>query len=267
MQGRYWILTIPAHEFIPYLPPKTQWIKGQLERGDGGFLHWQIVVGFKGAARLAAVRTLFGPYHAELCRSQAADEYVWKDETSVEGTRFELGSKALKRNSETDWEAIRDSAKRGAINEVPADVFIRCYSSLKTIAKDYMQPVAVERSIRVFWGVTGTGKSRRAWEEAGLDAFPKDPCTKFWDGYRPEIHKNVVIDEFTGTIAINHVLRWFDRYPVIVEAKHGACVFAAERIWITSNIDPREWYPEAKQEQVAALLRRLDITYFGQLMQ
>jgi len=230
-------------------------------------LHWQVVIGFKKAARLAAVRTLFGNFHAELCRSEAADDYVWKDESAVEGTRFELGRKAFKRSSETDWELVRESAKRGDLTAVPADVFVRCYSSLKSIAKDYMEPVAIERRIKVFWGVTGTGKSRRAWAEAGLDAFPKDPCTKFWDGYRPDIHKHVVIDEFTGTIAINHILRWFDRYPVIVEAKHGACVFAATDIWITSNVDPREWYPDIREEQKAALLRRLDITYFGELLQ
>jgi len=34
-------------------------------------------------------------------------------------------------------------------------------------------------------GRTGTGKSRRAWDLAGFGSYPKDPCTKFWDGYQP----------------------------------------------------------------------------------
>lgn len=118
----------------------------------------------------------------------------------------------------------------------------------------------MERTISVFWGRTGTGKSKRAWEEAGLDAYPKDPRTKFWDGYRS--HRFVVIDEFRGGIDIAHFLRWCDRYPVLVEVKGGATALRAEHIWITSNLDPRNWYPELDSETVDALLRRINITHF-----
>lgn len=56
---------------------------------------------------------------------------------------------------------------------IPADVYIRCYNQLRRIGADHLAPVGIERVIHVFWGGTGTGKSRRAWQEAGLDAFPK----------------------------------------------------------------------------------------------
>jgi len=113
----------------------------------------------------------------------------------------------------------------------------------------------------VYWGRTGTGKSRRAWDEAGLDAYPKDPRTKFWCGYRE--HENVVIDEFRGGIDISHLLRWFDRYPVVVELKGGATCLKAKTIWITSNIHPNDWYPELDDETKSALMRRLNITHFA----
>jgi len=119
----------------------------------------------------------------------------------------------------------------------------------------------MERRVDVFWGRTGTGKSRRAWNEAGFGAYPKDPRTKFWDGYREQEH--VVIDEFRGDIDISHVLRWFDRYPVIVEVKGGSVSFVAKRIWITSNVDPRDWFPNVCQETKNALIRRLNITHFN----
>lgn len=93
-----------------------------------------------------------------------------------------------------------------------------------------------------------------------MDAYPKDPRSKFWDGYRG--HQHVVIDEFRGGIDISHILRWLDRYPVIVEVKGSSTVLKAEGIWITSNLDPRCWYPEADEETVSALLRRLNITHF-----
>lgn len=106
----------------------------------------------------------------------------------------------------------------------------------------------------VFWGRTGSGKSRRAWDEATIEAYPKDPRTKFWDGYKD--HKYVVIDEFRGGIDVSHLLRWFDRYPVIVEVKGSSVVLRAEKIWITSNLSPDQWYPDLDDETKAALRRR-----------
>lgn len=126
-----------------------------------------------------------------------------------------------------------------------------------------MQAVAVQREVKVYWGRTGAGKSRRAWEEATFDAYPKDPRSKFWDGYRGQ--DRVVIDEFRGGIDISHMLRWLDRYPVVVEVKGSSVVLKATNIWITSNIHPNDWYPTLDQETKNALLRRLQITHFDML--
>lgn len=258
--GRYWILTIPVHAYTIYLPPGCAWIKGQIEIGESGYCHWQLITGFSSNKRLSAIRKIFGNVHAELTRSEAAEAYVWKDDTAVPDTRFELGSKPLKRGHEKDWEKILDSAKRGKFDEIPPDVYIRSYQSLKKIRADSLEPAAIERKIWVFWGKTGTGKSRRAWEEAGTDAYPKDPRSKFWDGYRE--HSKVVIDEFRGGIDISHILRWFDRYPVIVEVKGSSTILKAETIWITSNIHPRSWYPTLDEETMNALLRRMECIEF-----
>lgn len=225
-QARYWILTIPQHEFTPYLPPGVQFIRGQLERGgDTGYLHWQIIVAFQAKKRLAGVKSIFGNQcHAEPTRSSAANDYVWKEETRVAGTQFELGHRSIRRCDSTDWEQMLVLAKRGELASIPGDIQLRYYGNLKRIAADNMQPIAVERKVEVYWGPTGVGKSRKVWELAGLDAFPKDPRSKFWDGYRNQ--PNVVIDEFRGDIDISHVLRWFDRYPVIVEVKGSSTILA-----------------------------------------
>lgn len=258
-KARYWLLTIPHADFLPWLPTGCEWIRGQLERGGNtGYLHWQLIVGFGNQCRLAAVKRLFGTTaHCEPTKSDAADDYVWKADTRVEGTQFELGRKPHRRNVAKDWEAIKSSACRGELDSIPADVFIHHYRSLRTISSDYAQPIAQERTTKVYWGPTGVGKSRRAWEEAGLDAYPKDPNTKFWDGYRGQSH--VVIDEFRGRICISHLLRWLDRYPVLVEIKGSSTVLKATTIWITSNLHPNDWYPDLDELTKAALLRRLNI--------
>lgn len=259
-QGRFWLLTLAHHTFTPYLPKQCKYIIGQLEEGQAGYLHWQVVVCFTDKIRPSSVKAIFGnEAHVELSRSKAANEYVHKDDTAVEGTRFELGELPFRRNVGTDWEAIKRKAQTGKLNDIDADVYVRNYSSLKRIALDNMAPQPGERQVVVYWGPTGTGKSHKAWAEATMSAYPKPPTTKWWDGYQPEKHPHVVMDEFDGQIGITHLLRWFDKYPCVVEQKGGGCCLLAKKIWITSNIDPFLWYPEGKPAQVAALMRRLKI--------
>lgn len=259
------MLTIPSDDFqVPTeLPEGILWIKGQLELGEGGFLHWQICLCTRRKCRAGAVKRQFArTAHVEVTRSAAANEYVWKDDTAFEPEtyRFELGRLPINRNQEKDWERIWDSAKRGALDEIPADVRVRSYKTIRQIEKDHMEPTAMERKVKVFWGPSGLGKSRRAWYEAGITAYPKGPTSIYWDGYQG--HENVVIDEFRGEINISHILRWFDRYPVCVECKFGACILQAKNVWITSNLHPRDWYPALDEATRSALLRRLDITHF-----
>lgn len=83
--------------------------------------------------------------------------------------------------------------------------FERLRKSLINFSSDYSQAPPIVREIFVFWGKTGTGKSRRAWHEAGVAAYSKDPRSKFWDGYQDQRH--VVIDEFRGGIDVSHLLR------------------------------------------------------------
>lgn len=256
-QGLYWILTIPWHAFTVYLPPRVEYLRGQLERGDSGYLHWQLLAVFSCKQSLRFVRHTFGEYHAELTRSSAADAYVWKDDTYIDGTRFELGDRKLKRNSSNDWDQIWQSAVAGDFDSIPADVRVRYFFPLRAIRSDNAVPTAIVKHVQVYWGVTGVGKSRLAWEEAGLSAYPKDPRSKFWCGYRGQEH--VVIDEFRGGIDISHLLRWLDRYPLSVELKGSSTPLCVSKFWITSNLHPSKWYPDLDQESYDALARRLTI--------
>lgn len=263
-QGRYFLLTLPYEDFTPYLPPQCTWIRGQLEMGNNtGYLHWQVVVGYPKKVTVHYVKLIFGDrVHVELSKSAAANSYVWKQDSRIEGTQFELGTPPFHRDQAKDWDKVLTSARNGDFNDIPPDVLIRCYGNLKRIRVDSLQPEPVEKQVFCFWGATGTGKSRLAWERAGFSAFPKDPNSKFWDGYSGQ--RTVVIDEFRGAISISHILRWLDRYPVIVEVKGSSCVFCADTIFFTSNLNPRDWYPDLDEETKSALMRRFtEVIHFG----
>lgn len=177
----YWILTIPQHDFTPYLPAEVHYLKGQLEEGGTtGYLHWQLLCTCKTQLRLKQIKTIFGEScHAEPSRSSAADDYVWKEETRIAGTQFELGERPFKRNSSADWASILEKAKTGMFQDIPPDILVRYYSNIKRICVDNAKPVGIQRLCKVFWGPTGTGKSRTAWAEAGLEAYPKGITNKY----------------------------------------------------------------------------------------
>jgi len=258
-QGTYWIGTISGDQgWTPCLPGGVAYLRGQLETGEGGFVHHQVFLICSRKQSIAGVSALFAPIrgHWELTRSSAAEQYVWKED-SRSGEPYEYGIRPIRRNSAVDWEKVKTEAIAGDLSNIPPDIFVRYYRTLLAIGADYSVPVAEERSAVVFWGRTGSGKSRRAWQEAGDLAYSKDPRTKFWCGYRNQV--NIIIDEFRGSIDISHLLRWLDRYPVTVEIKGSSKPLLAKKYWITSNVHPKDWYPELDGATFDALSRRLEI--------
>lgn len=175
----------------------------------------------------------------------------------INSSQFQFGTKPIRINSKTDWESVWLAATVGDLLTIPARIRVVSYRTLRGIAADHDKPTSIVRSVSVFWGATGSGKSRRAWAEAGDDAYCKDPRSKFWCGYQGEEH--VIIDEFRGGIDVSHLLRWFDRYPVRVELKGSSRPLIASKIWITSNLAPGLWYPDLDSMTIDALKRRLTI--------
>ena len=272
--ARYWLATLADRgewEPTPDLINDTiTYVKGQKEHGEGGYVHYQFVVYCKNKLRLNALKRFFPNYiHLEPTKSDAARAYCGKEDTRIEGTQFEFGRLPLNRNDSTDWVRVRDAAQSGNLDDdvIPADVYVRHYSSLTRIAKDHVKPQPrLGISVLVYWGVTGSGKTFRAYQEAaehegGL--YFKNHRTKWWDGYKGEL--NVLMDEFSGDIDITYLLRWFDWYPCSIEVKGGQLPLCATRFWVTSNKSPRDWYrldPKVSEEQMQALLRRVVVTYF-----
>lgn len=258
-QGTYWIGTISREQgWVPVLPDGIAYLRGQSERGEGGFEHEQIFFITEKKHSIKSLSKLWSPIvgHWELTRSTAAEQYVWKLDSRI-GEPFQFGKRPCKRNSSADWDCIKASALAGELDAIPSDIYVRYYRTLCAIAADNTQPIAIVRKCLVYWGPTGSGKSRRAWEEAGDQAYCKDPRSKFWCGYQHQT--NVIFDEFRGGIDVSHILRWTDRYPVTVEVKGASRPLRAERLWFTSNLHPNEWYPTLDMETRDALIRRFEI--------
>lgn len=262
-QGRYFLIT-QSFQYAPYTEyphiDGIDYLKGQLELGANGFLHWQLVAYFSRKRRLGAVKRLFlGNPHVECVRDRdRAIAYVWKDESS-QGFRFEHGCLPFNRSNNVDWDTVRSNASSGDLDSIPSDIAIRYYNNLRRIMTDKWEPTNRSGiSVQIFYGLPGTGKTRLAQSLAGTPCYWKTPTTKWWDGYKGE--KAVIIDDFDGeSIGYTHLKRWFDRFPCQVETKGGAVPLCAETFFVTSNVAPQLWFPKANVVHVNAILRRCQV--------
>lgn len=246
-QCRYWMLTIPVNAYVAptELPPNVTYLKGQQEIGASGFHHWQLLAVFKKKIRRAGVKQTFSQQsHCEPSRSQAANQYVWKEESRVPGTQIELGELPFKRNSKTDWELVKRKAKDGLIDEVPADVYINHYRTLKQIAMDHMNSPPDLHSVCGIWiyGPPGVGKSYFARTNYPNSYFKM--CNKWWCGYKNQM--SVIIDDLdlSHKVLGHHLKIWSDRYAFIAETKGYAVTIRPERIIVTSNYKINEIFED-----------------------
>lgn len=121
----------------------------------------------------------------------------------------------------------------------------------------------VAPTIEVYYGKTGSGKSRRAREEMkDQPYYVKTALTgQWWDGYEGE--ENVIWDDFRGDdITYNHLLVLLDGYGARVQVKGGTRWLKVKRWIITSRQEPKQWYHIA-DDGIDQLLRRItSITKF-----
>lgn len=92
------------------------------------------------------------------------------------------------------------------------------------------------------WGPTGTGKSKRAFEEFSPETHYVVPNDNgWWDGYTGQ--ETVIIDDFRGDITYHELLTLVDRYPKTVKRRNREpAPFLARKLIITSALPPEEVY-------------------------
>lgn len=113
-----------------------------------------------------------------------------------------------------------------------------------------------EKTATLLIGPTNVGKTYDAVTE-NPEAYIKGP-DQWWEFYNGE--ETVIWDEFSGgasKVPLATLLRLLDKYRVYVENKGASEMLRAQKLIMTTNIHPYNWYNITdRMEQYRALARR-----------
>lgn len=199
-------------------PQRFSWIKGRIKRA-----HIEPKRGSRTQARDYCFKEDLDPF-----------EYgLWHPDR--QGQRNDLV--AVQKKLEDPDESMADIAKEHFEAFCRYNRFFSQYRAMH--ARRRTEPTKTY----IFWGGTGTGKTRLAYE---LGCFQMDYINGFFT--HPRGHERLLFDD------IDHPLRLFsrrlflritDRYPMEVNIKGGMAHWAPKMIIFTTNQDPDEWNLDA----------------------
>lgn len=222
----------------------TYCIFGREVGEDAHTRHLQGYIELSRRLRLAQVKRLLGSrYHLEARRGTAAQasDYCAKDDESP-FTYGEISTPS--QGARSDLVALKSALdEKKPLSEISQEhfgQFLRYERSIKSYLALNQEKRTWEVDVKVYWGISRTGKTRRAYEEAGETLWVY-PGKGWFDGYYGQ--DNVLFDDFYGDMPISLLLKVLDDwYPCSVPTKGGHVNWKPRAIWITSNTDPRDWY-------------------------
>ena len=228
------------------------------EVGETGTAHLQGFVSFDKRRTLAFVRRhISDQAHFESAKGSPTQAAAY---CKKEGDFYEAGECPGGKGTRTDIascvEAIKNGASRRDLIENHPGTYGRYHKMCNEAIRIFSEKRTWQTKCVVYWGKTGTGKTRKVYDENGFDKVYKHLGGRWFDGYEGE--DIVLFDDFDGSVfQLNYLLQLIDRYPMVVEVKGGTVNFKPRTVYFTSNKDPKTWYSNAFPEHQAALMRRL----------
>jgi len=233
------------------------------EVGESGTPHLQGYLHLKDAITFRALKSQLPSVHLERARGSGAQnrDYCTKDSDFVEiGT---LPVEAGKAGKEA-WSLILRKAEEGDWNWIKAEyprVWINTFTKLQSLRQPQLG--VIDDIVNEWWyGETGTGKSRLAWEKYGAICYQK-MLNKWWDGYDNE--DVVIIEEWSpkNEVTASALKIWADRYPFAAQIKGGVLQkIRPKKIIVISNYRLSDCFPDSRdREPVARRFKEIEFPH------
>lgn len=239
-----------------------QYVVLQEEVGESGNVHLQGYIELKRAVRLTKMKSLFGSRYWFGKREGTQDQAIayCKKKENTGGFKMEYGTP--KRTGKgghfgTAVHAIVDGMSIADVEDMFPVQYCMYKDKLENMAMRQRPSRDWAMDIQIYFGESGTGKSATA-QTRGTDFYVVPWPTGgrwWWPDYRGEYI--AVMDEFRHQIKMDVMLKMFDRYVWHLEFKGSNMLFKSHVIIITTNIDPKDWYPKVSRRAKAPLARRI----------
>lgn len=229
-----------------------------------GTPHLQGWIGFKNARYEKAVKKLMVGCWVETARGDLNQnkDYINKVAELVTIGIPPKSKESIGADEAARWKLVKTLAKEGKLDDIPEDIYVRYYSTLKKIAADHRPspPTLDVLQNEWIWGPSGCGKSKSA-RDRFPDAYIKDPKEKWWDGYTGQ--DTVIIDDFDKyqVAQSGEMKRWCDHYPFPAQIKGSTMFIRPTRIIVTSNYTPEEIWQDA--QTLEPINRRFNVIHMG----
>lgn len=267
------------------IKPCIYWIMSDEVGGKDGTYHTHIYAVFRNGVRFSTIKNRFPQAHIEKAISTHAAniEYVTKEgrwentekgATSVTGTVEEWG-KRPDDAAGTDaklielYTYVKEGLSNYEILEKSADYLFdtdRIDRVRLILKQEEFKNTWRDVEVTYIWGATGLGKSRYVMEHHGYDkVFRVTDTVHPWDTYLPN-NDVVAFEEFASSLPIQKMLNYLDGYPLKLEARYTDKIACFTKVYIISNLDLYEQYPNIQKENPEvwnAFLRRIKkVMYF-----
>ncbi len=261
-RSRAWCFTIfqSGRDPIPIFEGSSYSIAGWEECPTTKRMHWQCYAYFPTLKSASQMREMHPGVHNAPAKASAKKNkgYCGKSGDFVTtGTPPEQGKR-------TDLDNVTEMLRNGASAATIAALYpahVLRLSHRFQHYRDIVRPARTDRpvSVHVYYGETGTGKTRRV-----LHTEPSIYWVPFWDGkkvwfdnYHGE--KAICLDDFDGSMDFRLLLHLTDRYTRQWQVKGSFVTARWDRVYITSDRHPRAWYSEsgANAKNWPQLKRRL----------
>lgn len=178
-------------------------------------------------------------------------------------TWWEFG-KCPMQGERTDIEEVATAIKERKIKSIK-DLYeqypVQAYKYEKGMSKhiNYMRgPRTSMTSLELILGPPGSGKSFHARlngaKFVSICGDYKAPYLQGWDG-----EEVICIDDFdSNQCSIQWFFKLIDENEFTVNTKFGDTNFNVKKVYITSNVDPKNWWPNASEWHWLALDRRIE---------
>lgn len=241
--------------------------------------HTHLFFCLKTPGKFSTVKKRFPEAHIEAARGTVQEnrDYVsksgkWsedeKSDTSIPGTFEESGEPPEEpgQGARTDiaviYQQIEDGLSNAEIMAANPDAAMHI-GKMDKIRQDILEARYREQwrdlEVTYIFGPTATGKTRGVMEQHGYGSvYRVTDYNHPFDRYAQE--PVLCLDEFCSSLLIGDMLDYLDGYPLALPARYANRQACFEKVYIISNIDLTEQYPNVQTNEPAtweAFLRRI----------